>query len=128
MVPILKAEFDVLGDSIRAVVIADYEKTSAVSEEITHLLDEESGGAVQAFRQLLTDPNTDLLDPILVTGSTVLVDDDLAGYFLEEARAWLVEENADVELQLVPEDDDFMVVRGLGSEWGPRLYIRLITA
>jgi len=128
VVPILKAEFDVLGDSIRAVVIADYEKTSAVSEEITHLLDEESGGAVQAFRQLLTDPNTDLLDPILVTGSTVLVDDDLAGYFLEEARAWLVEENADVELQLVPEDDDFMVVRGLGSEWGPRLYIRLITA
>jgi len=128
VVPILNAEFQVLGDSIRAVVIADYEKTSAVSEEITHLLDEESGGAIQAFRQLLTDPNTDMLDPILVTGSTVLVDDDLAEYFLEEARAWLVEDNADVELQLIPEDDKFMVVRGLGSEWEPRLYVRLITA
>ena len=128
VVPILNAEFQVLGDSIRAVVIADYEKTSAVNEEITHLLDEESGGAIQAFRQLLTDPNTDLLDPILVTGSTVLIDDDLAPYFLEEARAWLIQENADVELELTEPEDGFMVVRGLGSEWSPRLYIRLITA
>ena len=128
VVPILNAEFQVLGDSIRAVVIDDYEKTSAVNEEITHLLDEESGGAIQAFRQLLTDPNTDLLDPILVTGSTVLIDDDLAPYFLEEARAWLIQENADVELELTEPEDGFMVVRGLGSEWSPRLYIRLITA
>ncbi len=127
-IPILNAEFQQLGDAIRAVVIADYEKTSAVSEEITHLLDEESGGAIQAFRVLLTDPNTDLLDPILVTGSTVLVDDDLAEYFLERAREWLITEDADVELQLTPRDGDFMVVNGKGSEWGPRLYIRLITA
>ncbi len=128
LIPILNAEFQVLGDSIRAVVIADYEKTSAVNEEITHLLDEESGGAIQAFRQLLTDPNTDLLDPILITGSTVLIDDDLAEFFLEEARAWLIEDGADVELQLTAQDNDFMVLRGLGSEWSPRLYIRLITA
>ena len=126
LIPILDEEFKELSRSIRAVVVADYEKTSAVSEEITHLLDEESGGAVQAFRQLLTHPNTDLLNPILVTGSTVLVDDDLAEGFLKEARAWLVEKNADVELTLIP-DDNFMVLRGSGSEWGPRLYIHLIT-
>jgi len=127
-IPILNAEFQVLGDSIRAVVISDYEKTSAVSEEISHLLDEESGGAIQAFRLLLTDPNTDLLDPILVTGSTVLIDDDLAGYFLEKAGEWLVAEDADVELVLTPREGGFMEVAGKGGQWGPRLYIRLITA
>ena len=47
LLEILKKEKDVLGDSIRSVVICDYEKTSAVTSEISHLLDEEAGGPLQ---------------------------------------------------------------------------------
>jgi hypothetical protein len=95
---ILKAESRVLGPRIRAVVVADYEKTSAVTPEISYLLDEEAGGAIAAFRALLSDPETDALDPVLVTGSTVLVDDDLAERFLRDSQEWLRQQELDVRL------------------------------
>ena len=96
LLEILKKEKDVLGDSIRSVVICDYEKTSAVTSEISHLLDEEAGGAIAAFRELLTDEETDALDPILLTGSTVLIDDDLRPLMEEECRKWLRENKKEV--------------------------------
>ena len=48
-----------------------------MSAELTNVLDDEAGGAIAAFRELLTNETTDALDPVLITGSTVLVDDDL---------------------------------------------------
>jgi hypothetical protein len=47
LVPILKSEIALLGNTIRAVVVADYEKTSAVSAEVSHLLDSEAGEQLQ---------------------------------------------------------------------------------
>ncbi|MHC4356156.1 MAG: DEAD/DEAH box helicase, partial [Planctomycetota bacterium] len=120
LLEILKAEQSNLGGKIRVVVIADYEKTSAVSAEVSHLLDEEAGGAVAAFRALLSDPETDRLDPVLVTGSTVLVDDDLAEQFKAEARNWLRQQGIEVELAYV-EEDGFHVLTGRGDAWCPRV-------
>ena len=97
---ILRAERAALGDRIRAVIVTDYEKTSAVSAEISHLLDEEAGGAMAAFRALLDHPDTDPLDPVLLTGSSVLVDDDLAPRLKTEAETWLKANGFDVELSL----------------------------
>lgn len=154
LLPVLKAECRALGERIRAVVIADYEKTSAVTSEIRHLLDEEAGGAIAAFRALLSDPVTDGLNPVLVTGSTVLVDDDLAPRFLKEARRWLQEHlgcgvyadrphgNASDDVQSTPcgsgeakgtprlsytEEDGFHVLTGEGDTWCPRVYVGMIT-
>ncbi len=126
VIPILKAEKEVLGDRIRAVVIADYEKTSAVAAEVDHLLDEEAGGAVAAFRAILSDPETDALDPVLLTGSSVLVDDDLAERFLAAVKAWLADEGLDIDLSYA-EEDGFFVLDGRGSDWCPRVYVRMIT-
>jgi hypothetical protein len=126
LLPVLKAEQAVLGDRIRAVVIADYEKTSAVTAEIAHLLDEEAGGAVAAFRALLGDPATDALDPILVTGSTVLVDDDLVPRFMESVRRWLDGQGLDIELADAPHAG-FHLVTGRGELWCPRVYVAMIT-
>jgi len=126
LLPILKKEMATLGETIRAVVIADYEKTSAVAAEVSHLLDEEAGGAVAAFRSLLSDPETDHLDPVLVTGSTVLVDDDLAERFEAEAKQWLATKGYSPELRY-QEEDGFHVLTGSGEEWCPRVYVRMIT-
>jgi hypothetical protein len=126
VIPILKAEREILGDRIRAVIIADYEKTSAVSAEVDHLLDEEAGGAVAAFRALLSDPETDALDPVLVTGSTVLVDDDLAERFMASVKTWLAAQGLDIELSYT-EEDGFFVLDGRGDAWCPRVYVRMIT-
>lgn len=126
MIDILAVEHEALGERLRAVVVTDYEKTSATRADVDGLLDDEAGGAVAAFRALLTDPRTDALGPILVTGSTVLVDDDLLETFLTEARDYLTRRSVDVELA---SDDQagFAVITGRGADWSPRLYVALIT-
>jgi superfamily II DNA or RNA helicase len=123
---ILSAEINALGEAIRAVVVTDYEKTSAVTAAVEHLLDDEAGGAVAAFKSLLSSPTTDNLDPILLTGSSVLVDDDLADAFVAAADKWLRERGHKVEL-ILGEEDGFRVIHGKGGDWCPRVYIELIT-
>jgi superfamily II DNA or RNA helicase len=126
LVPILSAEFRVLGEKMRAVVVADYEKSSATTAGIDDLLDAEAGGAIAAFKTLVQSPETDRLNPILVTGSSVLVDDDLEQVFLDEARAWLAKNEFEVRLEM-SEEEGFHVVSGSGGDWCPRVYVEMIT-
>ncbi len=126
LIPILGSEMDFLGDDLRAVVVADFEQTSVIAAEISHLLDEEAGGAVAAFRSLLDDPKTNGLDPVLVTGSTVLVDADLVTRFIGEAKLWLRKKVMNVELSQHA-SGMFCVVTGAGRDWCPRVYVEMIT-
>ena len=126
LIPILQREQSVLGDAIRAVVICDYEKTSAVSAELDHLLDDEAGGAIAAFRELLTDEDTDTLDPVLITGSTVLVDDDLRPKLESAALQWLSANKFSVDFKW-QEAEGFHVLSGKGGDWCPRVYVEMIT-
>lgn len=126
LIPILNQEMEHLGDKIRAVVITDYEKTSAVTSEIEHLLDAESGGAIAAFKTIICDSRTDRIDPVLVTGSSVLVDDDICDKFREEANKWLVDNGYQVELRDEP-IDGFHYFNGKGADWCPRVYVQMIT-
>lgn len=126
LLPILTAEMAALGDTIRAVVVTDFEKTSATISEVEHLLSSEAGGAIAAFRVLVSDPQLDELDPVLVTGSSVLVDDDLAQRFEAAAKEWL--SNAGYEATLTFEEEvGFHVVSGSGRDWCPRVYVEMIT-
>ena len=126
LIPILQREQSVLGDAIRAVVICDYEKTSAVSAELDHLLDDEAGGAIAAFRELLTDEDTDALDPVLITGSTVLVDDDLRPKLESAALQWLSANKFSVDFKW-QEVEGFHILSGKGGDWCPRVYVEMIT-
>lgn len=126
LIPILQRELEQLDDTLRAVVITDYEKTSAVSAEVSHILNEEAGGAVAAFRELVAHPVTNTLDPVLMTGSTILVDHDLSDLFVAAATHWLKQHDYNVSLELIDEKT-FHVVRGSGSDWCPRVYIQMVT-
>ncbi|QDU78051.1 Type III restriction enzyme, res subunit [Bremerella volcania] len=126
LVPILMAEMAALGDAIRAVVVTDFEKTSATISEVEHLLSSEAGGAIAAFRVLVSDPRLDELDPILVTGSSVLVDDDLSEKFEAAAKEWLSNAGYDATLTFAAEVG-FHVVSGSGRDWCPRVYVEMIT-
>ncbi len=122
---ILQEEMQNLGNTIRAVVITDFEKTSSTLL-IDDVLDDEAGGAVAAFRHLVACPAGDMLDPILMTGSTVLVDDDLSEAFLEKARAWIAERH----LKIVLRDEvmgRYHEISGSGEDWVPRYYSTMIT-
>lgn len=126
LIPILSGELDQLEENLRAVVITDYEKSSAVSADVSHILDEEAGGAISAFREIVYNPVTNALDPILLTGSTVLIDHDLADLFFAAAEHWLALHSYDVTLEFADEEA-FHVVKGRGSDWCPRVYIQLVT-
>ncbi|WP_298864930.1 DEAD/DEAH box helicase family protein [uncultured Gimesia sp.] len=126
LLPIMQVELQSLGESIRAVVIADFEKTSATSADIEHLLDEEAGGAISAFKELLNHPETDRLNPVLLTGSSVLVDNDIGDLLQTAAEKWLEEHQIDVRLSREPFEGFYMLI-GSGSQWSPRVYVEMIT-
>ena len=122
---ILTSEMQALGGDIRAVIITDFEKTSATTL-VEGVMDDEAGGAVAAFRQAVQCDNVDLLNPILMTGSTVLVDDDLAGDFISAANDWINER----ELAITLEDKirgKYHEIVGKGKDWIPRYYSLMIT-
>ena len=122
---ILSSEMQALGGDIRAVIITDFEKTSATTL-VEGVMDDEAGGAVAAFRQAVQCENVDLLNPILMTGSTVLVDDDLAEEFLAAANNWIKERS--LAITLVDEiRGGYHEIVGKGKDWIPRYYSLMIT-
>ncbi|MBT60955.1 MAG: DEAD/DEAH box helicase [Euryarchaeota archaeon] len=122
---ILTVEMESLGEGIRAVVVTDFEKTSATAL-VQGVLDDEAGGAISVLRSLVAHPSGDLLDPILMTGSTVLVDDDLSDRFVERANRWISENQLTVSLE-VRIHDGYHEIHGRGKDWIPRYYSMMIT-
>ena len=122
---ILTSEISTLGEGIRAVIVTDFEKTSATSL-VENILDEDAGGAIAAFRALLKNKYTDKLDPVLMTGSTVLVDDDLSQKIITKFKEWV--KNRNLEITFIKlEKNGYYEISGRGSQWTPRYYTEMIT-
>ena len=122
---ILSSEMQALGEDIRAVIITDFEKTSATTL-VEGVMDDEAGGAVAAFRQAVKCDNVELLNPILMTGSTVLVDDDLADEFLSAANDWIKQRDLKITLSDKLRNGYHEII-GKGKDWIPRHYSLMIT-
>ncbi len=116
------------GDAdVRALVITDFERSSSTAtKRLSELLTDESGGATAAMRALTSDDTTDELDPILVTGQTVLVDDDLLPRFMTAATEWFEQHELKVQLLEVAESG-FYRIEGKGPGWTTRHYVTMIT-
>lgn len=122
---ILRVEVDSLDERIRCVIVSDFEKTSstALVEEIHS---DEVGGAIGIFKSLVECELGDSLDPVLMTGSTLLVDDDLAENFLEKANSWVQENKVSISFR----DEKFgryHQIHGSGKDWAPRYYSTMVT-
>ena len=122
---ILSVEYQELGDGLRCVVVTDFEKTSSTAV-VDEVHDDEAGGAIGVFKSLVDCEVGDKLDPVLMTGSTLLVDDDLSQRFLERARAWVEQRNLSIEFR----DEAmgrFHHLHGSGKDWAPRHYSTMVT-
>ncbi|MBT6684607.1 MAG: DEAD/DEAH box helicase family protein [Euryarchaeota archaeon] len=122
---ILSAEMQALGPDIRAVVVTDFEKTSATSV-VEDVLNKDAGGAIAAFRSLLENESTDRLNPVLMTGSTVLVDDDLIKNILPKFEDWVNVRRLDIGFEIA-DNLGFKEIKGKGGHWKPRYYTEMIT-
>lgn len=76
-VDIVTAEHAALGGRLRQLVLCDHEEARAVvPAELFGVLDQQAGSAVAVLGELLRDPATRGLRPLLVTGRTVAGDPD----------------------------------------------------
>jgi hypothetical protein len=122
---IIAVESKVPGEDIRVVVVTDFEKTSATAL-VEGVLDDEAGGAIAVFRALVSHPAGDTLDPILMTGSTVLVDDELIDRFITRAEEWVRSRNLEIRFADIIHDG-YHEIQGKGKNWIPRYYSLMIT-
>lgn len=129
VVDILKSEFENLGEKLRATVITDFEKSSALSlKSLQGILDPEAGGAVKVLRHLVEDKVTNQLDAIMLTGTSILIDADLANQFVNEGQKWLKDRKLNAVLFIKPTDDvKISEICGEGTDWEPRNYVRFTT-
>lgn len=127
-VEILAAERAHLGERLRAVVITDFERLSARTRRLHGVLDPDAGSAVRVFRHLIAAEVTNALDPVLVTGSVVLVDADNRERLEAGIRAWLAEKRVRFSWAWQPtEDERVLQLTGSGRDWGSRTYVALLT-
>lgn len=126
---ILKAEAGHLGDTIRAAVITDFEKSNALLlSKAGSILDDECGGAFSIMKELVADEATDTLDPVMVTGSSLVCDDDLAEKYVTLGREWASAFSFDLSLSAVrPDGSRFAVIEGSGRDWSSRSAVLLTT-
>lgn len=129
VVNILKHEMQTMKENLRAVVITDFEKESAtVTKYLSDVLDDEAGGAVRAFRHIAHDPETTKLEPILVTGTTVLMDVDETKEILKKMKEWRDNNELKFEIETKPTQHEKIVeVIGHGPDWRTNTYVRMVT-
>ena len=104
-------------DDIRSLILVDYEYGRDGSDGIN---------AVEVMKSLTTDERTDILDPIMLTGRSVLVDDDLLNTFLERAEMFKKEHSLRFELTSEKEHE-YERISGSGPDWNTRNYVQFIT-
>jgi len=125
---ILRAESKAMGPRLRAVVLTDYERMSARSRHLKDVLDPDAGSAVRVFRHLIGDAATNALDPVLVTGSVVLVDADNRAALEAGIRGWVEAEGATFTWSWSQTGDvRVLELTGRGAGWGSRAYVALVT-
>lgn len=126
---ILKAEQKCMGDKIRTAIITDFEISNALSIKKTpSLMDEECGGAVAIMRALVSDSNTDILDPVMITAKRLVLDDDLAEKFVEEGLKWAKQNDLKIKLELSQDEFvGFISVIGSGNDWCSKTSVLMTT-
>jgi superfamily II DNA or RNA helicase len=128
MLDILRTERSSIGERLRAVVLTDHERATALAtRQLRGVLDAESGGAVRAMRALVADRETLALDPIMVTGRTVLVAASWAAECVAQLRAFFAERGLPSEVNAREAEPGLVELSAEGSAWRPRYYVAAIT-
>jgi superfamily II DNA or RNA helicase len=114
VVEIAAAEADALGDRLRCLVLCDHERAGAtLPARLRNVLDAEAGSAWLTLANLVADPRTRPLHPMLVTGRTVAASQETARYFAGD------------DLSVEPAGDGLALITG---SWSSRTWVPRVTA
>jgi superfamily II DNA or RNA helicase len=123
---VVGCEYDARGERLRALVLADAERTAVLPDEsLALVLRSEAGTAPEAVRALASDGRTGALRPLLVSGRGLRCAEHDADVLLDALRdhaggsvtGWATE----------PGGDDLVRLTATGPGWQPRLWVELAT-
>lgn len=121
---IIAAEHAAIGVRARVLVLCDHERASAtVPVDLAGVLDAEAGSAIAALETFLTDPDTAVLHPMLVTGSVVAASEET----LRDLVAFVADRDPDLASRLSVETGDGPVAT-CSSGWTSRTWVAHVTA
>ncbi|MFT5991994.1 MAG: hypothetical protein ACI82G_000989, partial [Bradymonadia bacterium] len=125
---ILTAEHNALNDDLRAVVVVDFERATSgrAVRELDGVLDPEAGGAVAVLRSLAAHPDHGALEPVMITGSSLVADADVAQHVADALREAATKHGWRIEVSLEPAGVLTQVV-GRGADWKSSRYTLLVT-
>ncbi|GAA4572105.1 DEAD/DEAH box helicase family protein [Planotetraspora kaengkrachanensis] len=119
---ILAAEHASLGERLRAVVLCDYERATATPPaRLAGVLDEQAGSARLVLEELVADERTAVLDPVLLTGSTVAAAAPTARALVEFCTAHAP------GVRLDPIEADVTGAVEVSGSWTGRQWVGLVT-
>ncbi|MCA1784182.1 MAG: DEAD/DEAH box helicase family protein [Intrasporangiaceae bacterium] len=117
-----------LGERLRAVVVTDFAVASSAVARAAAPLAEDAGSAFRAFHSLIDDPRTEPLDPMMITGRTVLVDAGHGDELLAALNAQLEQDGLDARCRYeLTGDPRVLEIVGEGPAWSSATYVRLLT-
>lgn len=126
---ILEQERAALGERLRAVVVTDFERSGRAIARAGDALSADAGSARHTFRNLVGRPALRDLDPVLVTGSTLWVDADVADTMVARFRGRLSQLEADATCRAERHNRARIAeIHGHGPDWSSSLYVQLVTA
>jgi len=127
---IIRHEMRCMGDRIRVAVVTDFEYSNALSlTKLDNVLDEECGGAISVIKELVTDEELDTLNPVMVTGRSLLCDDDIAEDYLKHFQEWAKVHGYDINLTMKPVYDGRLYeIEGSGRDWNTKSAILFTTS
>ena len=121
---IIAAEHAAIGVRARLLVLCDHERASAtVPVDLAGVLDAEAGSAIAALETFLTDPDSAVLHPMLVTGSIVAASEET----LRDLVAFVAGRDPDLASRLRVETGDGPAAT-CSSGWTSRTWVAHVTA
>lgn len=125
---ILAAEERAMGERLRAVVVTDFERMSSGVRSLKGVLDRDAGSALRVFHYLVGDDEAGDLDPILVTGQTLMADADLGDALLDWMNSELRRQGARATCSYQSTEwPGILRIVGEGADWKSSTYVRIIT-
>lgn len=126
-VDILSREAKALGSRLQALVVTDFERQRS-GVRSADVLDADAGSARRVFAALIDNAATNALDPVLVTGSVVLVDAHHGDALLDRSVEYFRHHGLQAECRYESTDNPGVLeLVGSGPDWSTRSYVHLVT-
>ncbi len=123
---VVGCEYDARGERLRALVLADAERSSVVPDEsLAAVLRRDAGTAPEAVRALSSDGRTSALRPLLVSGRGLRCAEHDADALLAALRDAAGESFTDWRAEAG--EDALVRLTATGTAWQPRLWVDCAT-